>query len=351
MNKITGIYCFENLINGKCYIGESKDVKHRYNQHICSCNNKKSKAYYFEIYSDMRKYGIKNFNFCILEECKPDDLLTREGYYIEKFNSVENGYNSKLCQIGTITIYSKYDVAFIQNIIHSLINDNLSISDIALKFNMPRTTVSMMNNGNIYKTDDLSYPLRKLKSRNKKISLCCDCGKQIGYKSMRCRACDTKFRRNKPLVVIDKETLLQLLQSGESQSNIAKTHNVSNSSVKKWRVKYDCYQKKETLKPDSSVLTKLVIELGAQKAANMYSVNESTIFDWLNSYGLQLLSDNRVLCVETNIIYESKRDAARQMFPLLKSKDAAYKISIASKTNTEYKGYHWSMLNREIIQI
>jgi group I intron endonuclease len=39
------------------------------------------------------KYGADNFEFDVIELVEIDNLYSREIYYIEKFNSVDNGYN------------------------------------------------------------------------------------------------------------------------------------------------------------------------------------------------------------------------------------------------------------------
>lgn len=84
--KKPGIYCFENKINGKLYIGQSQNIKERIRHHIKS----KDQLY---IHKALRKYGIENFNFYILEFCDIDKLSELEMYYIQKYNAFENGYN------------------------------------------------------------------------------------------------------------------------------------------------------------------------------------------------------------------------------------------------------------------
>lgn len=81
-----GIYKITNKINGKVYIGQSKDIKKRFENHRCMNGSN-------PMYEDMRKYGLENFTFEVLEECEEDKLLERELYYMKKYKSVENGYN------------------------------------------------------------------------------------------------------------------------------------------------------------------------------------------------------------------------------------------------------------------
>lgn len=81
------IYCIENTINHKKYIGKTtKTVEIRYRQH---CNNSKLGETW--LYRAMRKHGISNFSVFILDTAtSPLDLNKKEIYYIAKFKSEYN---------------------------------------------------------------------------------------------------------------------------------------------------------------------------------------------------------------------------------------------------------------------
>ncbi len=42
MEKVCGIYCIENKVNGKKYVGQSIDIYKRWKQHRNELNNKKT---------------------------------------------------------------------------------------------------------------------------------------------------------------------------------------------------------------------------------------------------------------------------------------------------------------------
>lgn len=88
-----GIYKITNKNNGKCYIGQSVDIPARWRQHISESQNTESVAFNCHFYRAIRKYGVDNFTFEIVEFCNPNELNDREIYYIGKFNSYEYGYN------------------------------------------------------------------------------------------------------------------------------------------------------------------------------------------------------------------------------------------------------------------
>lgn len=87
------IYKITNNITNKCYIGQTINFKKRISSHLDLYKNKDSKGAQRPMYKDMRKYGIDNFTFEVLEECKESCSNEREEYYIKKFNSVKKGYN------------------------------------------------------------------------------------------------------------------------------------------------------------------------------------------------------------------------------------------------------------------
>lgn len=65
---MVGIYKITNTINGKSYIGQSKDIHKRWKREINDSTNINSNSYNYPLMKAFRKYGIDNFNFDIIEE-------------------------------------------------------------------------------------------------------------------------------------------------------------------------------------------------------------------------------------------------------------------------------------------
>lgn len=87
-----GIYKIENKINGKIYIGQSINIKIRWQQHEREANSNRRSA---PLYNALRKYGIDNFTFEVLEECPQEMLNEREIFWIAHYKSNDRdfGYN------------------------------------------------------------------------------------------------------------------------------------------------------------------------------------------------------------------------------------------------------------------
>ena len=81
-----GIYKITNLINNKCYIGQSINIQRRWREHRARRGSS-------PLYKDMKIYGVENFSFEVIEECHINELNTKEIYWIKYYNSFYNGYN------------------------------------------------------------------------------------------------------------------------------------------------------------------------------------------------------------------------------------------------------------------
>lgn len=90
--KVCGIYKITNLKTNEVYIGQSKDVRDRWNQH-CKCGLGIDTPSRSKLYQSMLNYGLENFAFQLLEKCEPNQLDEREKYYIEAYNSIDYGLN------------------------------------------------------------------------------------------------------------------------------------------------------------------------------------------------------------------------------------------------------------------
>lgn len=95
MEKICGIYYIKNLINNKYYVGQSRDIHHRWVRERAALKRDKL-AWNIHLQNAWKKYGEDNFEFKIVEECSVALLDEREMFWIDKFDSFYNGYNKTL---------------------------------------------------------------------------------------------------------------------------------------------------------------------------------------------------------------------------------------------------------------
>ena len=83
-----GIYQITNKINGKKYIGQSRDIARRLREHKSKESNPRLKK-------DFEKFGINAFSFDVLEECELNELDIKERWYISqikpKYNIASGG--------------------------------------------------------------------------------------------------------------------------------------------------------------------------------------------------------------------------------------------------------------------
>ena len=149
----TGIYLIENLLNGKKYVGQSKNIYARWSGHRCDSKEKN-----LPLYFAMRKYGLENFKFSILEECEISQLAEREDYWITFYNSyVPNGYNLNQAETHhtNLSVPSK-----IMTIMEEIENGTDKLIEIANKYGYSKTQINRINQGKAWKLEGKDYPLR-----------------------------------------------------------------------------------------------------------------------------------------------------------------------------------------------
>lgn len=86
------VYVITNKINGKKYVGVTQySLDKRFKEHCRDSKTDRCKDRL--LYSDMNKYGFKNFSIDELETCSDDERFEKETYWIDKLGTYDNGYN------------------------------------------------------------------------------------------------------------------------------------------------------------------------------------------------------------------------------------------------------------------
>lgn len=85
-----GVYMFFNLVNGKAYVGSSVKLDRRFRVHISSIGFVK-----LPLYNALKKYGLNNFAFLILQYCEPEEevCLGLEQSYLDLHKPTYNILN------------------------------------------------------------------------------------------------------------------------------------------------------------------------------------------------------------------------------------------------------------------
>lgn len=230
---MVGIYKITNKINGKCYIGQSIHIEKRWWAHKHDAFLKGGSTYDYPLYQSMRKYGLNNFAFEVIEECSVEELNEKEIHYIKYFNSFGNGYNQG--PGGTLGHYNKLNDAAVRKIIERLKTSKDNSDIIGDEFGITGRTVREINLGQACRFDDVSYPVRPSIAPKRIPVFCIDCGKEIDTNATRCVLCDHKRQRR-----ATRPSKLDLAKMIVESSFVetAKRFGVSDNSIKKWCKQY-----------------------------------------------------------------------------------------------------------------
>lgn len=91
--KSTGIYRITNIETKESYVGQAKDIKERWREHM-KCGLGIDAPAGNKLYKAMLSYGLDVFTFELLEDCSIEELNEKERFYIDLYQTYEFGYNS-----------------------------------------------------------------------------------------------------------------------------------------------------------------------------------------------------------------------------------------------------------------
>lgn len=136
------IYKITNNLNNLIYVGQTtKSLNNRYWIHV---NDSKRLDRYkgSKLYNAMRKYGFNHFKIELIEETENTQLDEREKYWINYYNSKNNGYNMTLSGQGIPKrrTMKANDKETLQEIKKDYYN-NMTTQELAEKYNISGPTV------------------------------------------------------------------------------------------------------------------------------------------------------------------------------------------------------------------
>lgn len=157
------IYKIINNINNKIYIGQTKNYKERFAAHKRKAfeSYESSKI----LYQAFRKYGIENFSFEIIEYVENYNerekywiqklnTISPNGY------NMTIGGEEPPRFYGENHHYSQHSQKQVDEIIDLLLNTKILYNEIAKKYNYDISSIRRINVGEIWHKENLVYPLR-----------------------------------------------------------------------------------------------------------------------------------------------------------------------------------------------
>ena len=322
---------FEYIKTGEKYIGKSVNCLNRYNKHISAAKNPNNKEYNSRLHRAIRKHGIEAFSYRIIEECDKENLNEREMFYINLYNSKENGFNNTIGgdYAPTLSKLSDDDVAEIKELLGK---SDITMTEIANKFKMAISSISGINSGDIWPDPVLEYPIRKKKEPSS--NLCPDCGVPIRTRSARCHSCSVRYNSTNKGDYIEfnnkrfyKNDIKKLLKELKSFTKVANEIGCSRMVVSRFCKKNDISVKEsfsEELKRKKNITREDILSLGEElswdirKMASNFKITKDTLLIKIKKFNLQNFYKNglvtRVILKKDGKVFEFNNHAAAAIY-------------------------------------
>lgn len=239
-----GIYKITNSINNKVYIGQSVNIAQRWKAHRTRPYQIHCEQYEHPLYRAIRKYGLDQFTFEVIEECKPEELNEKEIAWIQFYDATNNlkGYN--LSSGGYEAIPQKINQGIAQQIITLLKNTELTQKEIASQYDISQRLVSGINIGQFWIQPNQTYPIRH-SIQNKQTPTCPNCGMKVSEKGNYCINCSNLRLRK---VERPSRQELKMLIRNTPFVQIGKFYQVSDNTIRKWCDFYNLPRKASDIK-------------------------------------------------------------------------------------------------------
>lgn len=318
-----GIYSITNIINGKLYIGKSKNIKSRWLDH--ERNLRKNKHHNDYLQNAWNKYGEVNFKFDVVEitdeECKLDEL---EIYYIKQFNSTNDNYGYNIREGGDGGSMGEYSKAKLRKSMResgrSFFTEEqarhikmmlwclMDRNEIAKTYNVTSNTIKSIACGNGYEyilkeyNDDINNMKRRLiDERNEHILKLYDSGHRIidihNETKLSISIIEKCVYRYRDTVKDKKEKyqklydeVMKLYSEGYNPYNISKILDIGNSTVNRYIKNqsnpYDELNFKKIKEKDKLTIIDLYFNknISIKEIANLYNVSKNTIENCISHY-------------------------------------------------------------------
>lgn len=151
------IYKITNILDNKCYIGQTNNCDRRFSEHKCLKYESSPK-----LRNAMLKHGVDNFRFEVIGGGENYNDL--EKYYIKLYDSINHGYNiteggeEPPVHHGENHFNAKLSLVEVDNIRKMLI-DKVDKKIISETFKIGISNINRINRGVLWYDENLDYPL------------------------------------------------------------------------------------------------------------------------------------------------------------------------------------------------